>query len=142
MHKAVPMDKTESKSDMPGMSKKVAPQLQDVLQEQAPAEPAADATAEPASQRRGVTPKYNDIMTAVLRGDREAVKQLLDLGWWVNKPGEDGFTPLMAAVMNRDAQMVQLLLEYGAEPSTQALSLARKNKDASTALLLERKGAR
>jgi ankyrin repeat protein len=93
-------------------------------------------------QRRGITPKYNDMMTAVLRGDREAAKQLLDLGWWVDKPSANGITPLMAAVMNRDTQMVQLLLEHGAEPSAQALKLARKNKDAATASLLEQKGAK
>lgn len=142
VNKPVPMDKTESKSDTPGMSQQVAPQLQDAPQEHAPDEPAADATAEPALQRRGTAPKYNDIMTAVMRGDRGAAKELLDLGWWADKPSENGITPLMAAVMNRDAQMVQLLLEYGAEPSAQALSLARKNKDAATASLLEQKGAR
>lgn len=108
----------------------------------APVEAAHIAAGEPASQRRGITPKYNDMMTAVLRGDREAAKQLLDLGWWVDKPSANGITPLMAAVMNRDTQMVQLLLEHGAEPSVQALRLARKNKDAATASLLEQKGAR
>lgn len=100
------------------------------------------AAGEQASQRRGITPKYNDVMTAVLRGDREAAKELLDLGWWVDKPSANGVTPLMAAVMNRDTQMVQLLLEHGAEPSARALRLARKNKDAATASLLEQKGAR
>ncbi|MDO8264048.1 MAG: ankyrin repeat domain-containing protein [Gallionella sp.] len=100
------------------------------------------AAGEQASQRRGITPKYNDVMTAVLRGDREAAKELLDLGWWVDKPSANGVTPLMAAVMNKDTQMVQLLLEYGAAPSARALRLARKNKDAATATLLEQKGAR
>ena len=108
----------------------------------APVETVHIAADEPASQRRGITPKYNDMMTAVLRGDREAAKQLLDLGWWVDKPSANGITPLMAAVMNRDTQMVQLLLEHGAEPSVQALRLARKNKDAATASLLEQKGAK
>lgn len=89
-----------------------------------------------------ITPKYNDIMTAVLRSDRQAAKELLDLGWWVDKPSASGVTPLMAAVMNRDAEMVRLLLEYGAEPTAQALRLARKNKDTATAALLEEKGAR
>lgn len=106
-------------------------------------EAAASVAADVSTARRwGVTPKYNDVMTAVLRGDREAAKELLDLGWWVDKPSENAITPLMAAVMNRDTQMVQLLLEYGAEPTSQALSLARKNNDAATAALLEQKGAR
>ncbi|MFZ2541927.1 MAG: ankyrin repeat domain-containing protein [Gallionella sp.] len=83
-------------------------------------------------------PKYNDVLTAVLRGDIKAVQQLLDLGRWVDKPGDSsGTTPLMAAVMNRDADMVQYLLEHGAQSSPQALKLAKENKDATTILLLE-----
>jgi ankyrin repeat protein len=97
---------------------------------------------EPAPRPNAITPKYNDVMTAVLRGDKEAVRELLDLGWWVDKPSANGITPLMAAVMNQDAPMVQLLLDHGAEPSVQALNLARKNKDAASASLLEQKGAR
>lgn len=89
-----------------------------------------------------ITPKYNDVMTAVLRSDLQAAKELLDLGWWVDKPSASGITPLMAAVMNRDLPMVQLLLDYGAEPTAKALELARKNKDTATATLLENKGAR
>ena len=88
------------------------------------------------------TPKYNDILTAVLRGDKEAVWQLLDMGRWVDKPGPSGMTPLMAAVMNRDAEMVQFLLENGAQASPQALKLARKNQDTTTVLLLEQVDAR
>lgn len=161
----------DNKTDTPDISQQVAAQAQDVLLEPAaspvepvpaessvvkpapvpapvesasvaPVEPVHFAADEPASQRRGITPKYNDMMTAVLRGDREAAKQLLDLGWWVDKPSANGITPLMAAVMNRDTQMVQLLLEHGAEPSVQALRLARKNKDAATASLLEQKAAK
>jgi len=83
------------------------------------------------------TPKYNDMLTAVLRGDRDAVRQLLELGRWVDKPGESGLTPLMAAIENHDTQMVQLLLDNGAVPTVQALDLARKNKDAAIVLLME-----
>lgn len=50
--------------------------------------------------------KFNDIMTAVLYRDREAVAKLLDLGRWADKPDSNGFTPLMAAVHNRDYSMV------------------------------------
>lgn len=107
-----------------------------------PVEPVLAAPVEPAPEPNVITPKYNDIVTAVLRGDRDAAKELLDLGWWVDKPSDSGITPLMAAVMNRDTEMVQMLLEYGAEPTLQALNLARKNKDTATALLLEQKGAR
>lgn len=133
------MDKPEQ-MDTPEKSQQVKAKLHDALP--APVEAESIAADEPAPQRGGITPKYNDMLTPVLRGDRDAVKQLLDLGWWVDKPGTGGITPLMAAVMNRDTQMVQLLLDHGAEPSVQALRLARKNKDTATAALLEQKGAR
>ena len=96
----------------------------------------------PNSNFRVIKPKYNDVMTAVLRSDDEAVKQLLDLGWWVDKPGADGYTPLTAAVMNRDTQMVQLLLDHGAIPSPQLLKLAQERKDTATLSLLEQRGVR
>jgi len=95
-----------------------------------------------ATEPKIITPKYNDMLTAVLRGDIEGVKQLLDLGRWVDKPGPSGMTPLMAGVMNRDTQMVQFLLEHGAKPSSQAIDLARKNKDSAIVLLLEQQNER
>lgn len=120
---------------MPATSQPISPPLPAVL-------PESGVTAELAAEPKITTPKYNDILTAVLRSDKDAVRQLLALGRWIDKPGSSGLTPLMAAVMNRDAQMVQLLLEQGAEASTQALKLARKNKDVATVLLLEQHGAR
>lgn len=104
--------------------------------------PESGVATGPAPVPRIVTPKYNDVLTAVLRGDRDAVKQLLDLGRWVDKPGSSGLTPLMAAIMNRDERMVELLLDRGAVLGPQALKLARKNKDDATVSLLERHGAR
>ena len=116
-----------SKPSVPEMRQQITPPVPMVLPE--PVVAAAVPTI--------ITPKYNDMLTAVLRGDKEAVQQLLDLGRWVDKPGPSGLTPLMAGVMNRDTQMVRLLLEHGAEPTAQALDLARKNKDAAMVLLLE-----
>ena len=155
--KLEPVDKLDSSPDAQDTNTQVAPQPQDVLlkpahtpaepvtpapAEPSPASPAEPAPGAPAQQRGVIAPKYNDIVTAVLRGDREAAKELLDLGWWVDKPSESGVTPLIAAVMNRDTEMVQMLLEYGAEPTSQALKLAHKNKDEATVSLLEQKGAR
>ncbi len=117
------------------MSQQATPPLPAVL-------PESGVVTEPAPAPRIVTPKYNDVLTAVLRSDKDAVKQLLDLGRWVDKPGPSGLTPLMAAIMNRDTQMVELLLDRGAVPGPQALKLARKNKDDATVSLLERRGAR
>jgi ankyrin repeat protein len=87
-------------------------------------------------------------MTAVLYSDREVVTQLLDLGRWVDKPDSNGLTPLMAATLARDADMVQLLLERGADPNLQApggevaLEMARSNGDGASESLLLKAGAR
>ena len=95
-----------------------------------------------------ITPKFNDVMTAVIYDDEAAVKQLLDLGRWVDKPSSVGYTPLMAAVMRRNAGMLQLLLSRGADPNASgpdgvtALALARERKDGAAASLLEQHGAR
>jgi len=88
-----------------------------------------------------ISPKYNDMLTPALRGDLDGVRQLLEMGRWVDKPGASGLTPLMAGVMNRDIQMVELLLEHGAEPTAQALDLARKHKDAAMVSLLQQHSA-
>jgi ankyrin repeat protein len=80
-----------------------------------------------------VIPRFNDVMTAVLYRDREAVAQLLDLGRWVDKPDSNGLTPLMVAVMMGESEMAALLLERGADPQLQApggdiaLDIARAN---------------
>ena len=93
-----------------------------------------------------ITPKFNDVMTAVLRQDQAAVTQLLDLGWWVDKPNSSGFTPLMEAVAMGDAPMAELLLKRGANPNAAArdgsvLQIAKRNRDAAMAELLRRYGA-
>lgn len=110
--------------------------------------PASAVASAPAAKPLVITPKYNDVMTAVMYGDEGAVNQLLDLGRWVDKPSSTGLTPLMGAVMNRDTRMVQVLLVRGADPNAQApggvtaLRLARDRNDAATATLLEQRGAR
>jgi len=95
-----------------------------------------------------ITPKYNDVMTAVLYGDRAGVAELLDLGRWIDKPDARGYTPLMAAALNRDAPMAELLLARGANPNVAgdggvtALRIARENGDSDMAALLEKRGAK
>ena len=95
-----------------------------------------------------VSPKFNDIMTAVLYRDRAAVTQLLDLGRWADKRDSNGLTPLMVATMIGDAGMVSLLLERGADPDLQApggltaLDFALQSGDSATTQLLQRRGAR
>ena len=115
------------------------PSVKDLPQKMSPSVPVILANlVVGAAEQTVINPKYNDILTPALRGDREGVRQLLELGRWVDKPGSSGLTPLMAAIMNRDAQMVQLLIEHGAEPTAQALDLANKNKDSAILSLLER----
>lgn len=132
-----PVNKTVAvKKKKPVVKQKVATQVVEVLPDPRPI-----VSFAPVTETRVITPKYNDIMTAVLRSDLEATKQLIDLGWWVDKPGPDGFTPLIAAIMNEDINMVKLLLENGAVPTSKALDLARSKKNAEAATLLEQRGA-
>ncbi len=115
----------------------------------APTAPAAaPAEAGPAPAAAPVrTPKYNDVMTAVMYRDQAGASELLDLGWWVDRPDSNGVTPLMAAAMNGDAAMVQLLLKNGANPNRSApggsvLDFARRSGDGKVVELLQRSGAR
>lgn len=126
-------------------SQSIAPEPSPEISQQAPVElpkPLPIVKFVPDTESRVIKPKYNDVMTAVLRNDMDGLKQLLDLGWWVDKPGSDGITPLMAAVMNQNPEMVKVLLDHGAVPTSQALKLAREKKDAASASLLEQWGAR
>lgn len=136
-----PVVKMESEPKARTPRRRVAPPA-------APPAPAPAVASAPAAEPRVITPKYNDVMTAVLYGDHEAVKQLLDLGWWVDKPSANGLTPLIGAVMNRDARMVQVLLAHGADPNARGpggvtpLGLARDRNDTETSVLLQQRGAR
>ena len=104
--------------------------------------PVSAPTPPPAS------PRFNDIMTAVLYRDRETVAQLLDLGRWADKRDSNGLTPLMVAAFNGDEAMARLLLERGADPrllapgGLTALEFARESGDAATIQLLQPGGAR
>jgi ankyrin repeat protein len=82
-------------------------------------------------------PKYNDLMTAVMVADPAAVRELLAMGKWPDKPDSHGTTPLMAAAMRGDQMSAQLLLKAGADPS-RALAVARQRGDAAMTELLER----
>ncbi len=94
-----------------------------------------------------ITPKFNDLITAVMYQDQAAVTELLDLGWWVDKPDTSGITPLMAAVTIGNTAMAELLLKRGANPnlvssrSDSALRIAKHNRDAGMTALLQRHGA-
>lgn len=86
----------------------------------APATPAVAAPAPvrvPAASGRVVSPRFNDIMSAVIFRDTATVAQLLDLGWWADRPDSNGVTPLMAAAWLGDEEATRLLLKGGADPN-------------------------
>jgi uncharacterized RDD family membrane protein YckC len=146
----------------PAVKVKPAPRPEPVITAAAPADeapqaprqaPASRPAAPPAEVTRvpviaaGPTPAYNDVMTAVMYRDRAGVTQLLDLGWWPDRPDSNGVTPLMAAAMNGDAAMTELLLSRGANPALRGpggstLDYANRGGDGRVAELLRKAGAR
>jgi len=64
-------------------------------------------------KRRAVDPRVSRLMTAALRGDRAAVRQLLDAGADPNADNDAGATALMWAVP--DVATMRLLLDAGAD---------------------------
>lgn len=110
-----------------------------------PAVPMMAAEAPPAPPAK--TPKYNDVMTAVMYRDYLGAAELLDLGWWADRPDSNGVTPLMAAAMNGDVLIAQLLLKHGADPNRSGpggsvLGYAGRSGDAKLIALLKKAGAR
>ena len=146
----------------PAVKAKPAPRPQPVITAAAPADeapqaprqaPAPRPAAPPVEVTRvpaiaaGPTPVYNDIMTAVMYRDRAAAIQLLDMGWWPDRRDSNGVTPLMAAAMNGDAAMTELLLSRGANPTLRGpggstLDYANRGGDGKVAELLRKAGAR
>jgi hypothetical protein len=102
-----------------------------------PAPPPAQAP----QHRTSSALKYNDLMTAVLYKDAEAVSELLRHGSWVDKPDSRGATPLMLAVELGDSRTAEALLKGGANAS-RALRVAQSRRDGPMLDLLHRYGAR
>jgi ankyrin repeat protein len=121
------------------------PEKEPKLGLQQPEPPAPPPAVAPVTGPVTPAPRFNDVMTAVLYRDRNTVNQLLDLGRWPDKRDSNGLTPLMVAVMGRDAGMVQLLLQRGADPSLQApggavaLDFARETGEGEIEALLLKK---
>ena len=64
---------------------------------------------------QGATPsKQAELLLAVIRGSRDRVRELLDQGVSVNTVGKDGLTPVFLAAQTSHLEMVNLLLERGA----------------------------
>lgn len=60
-------------------------------------------------------PKYNDVMTAVVVGDRAGLQELLALGKWPDKPDSRGRTPLVVALDQGRSDLAADLLAAGAD---------------------------
>lgn len=116
----------------------------------APATPVAAPGYKRPDNIREVYARYNDVITAAVMRDPAAVKELLDDGKNPNARQKDGFTPLMIAVANGDANIAGMLLAKGADPNLRsqggktALSIAksRGSAGAGVAQLLVRSGAK
>jgi uncharacterized RDD family membrane protein YckC len=110
-----------------------------------PAEPSVLAIAPLSGRVR--SPRFNDVMTAVMYRDIAAAAELLELGWWIDRPDSNRVTPLMAAAWLGDLAMTQLLLKGGADPTLRAaggsvLDYAEKGGEPQIVELLKRSGAR
>jgi len=111
-------------------------------QKQAPAPAVVRVAAKPPVAAKsdfmaGAGPKYNDLMTAVLAKDPAAVKELLSLGRWVDKPDSRGRTPLMVATAQNDLPTAEALLRGGASPSP-AVRVAEERGNGEMVALLKR----
>ncbi len=113
----------------------------------APAAAAAPADVAAPALTRARSPKFNDVMTAVVYRDVAAAAELLELGWWVDRPDSNRVTPLMAAAWLGDLAMAQLLIKGGADltlrsPGGSVLDYAARGGDPQIIELLKRSGAR
>jgi uncharacterized RDD family membrane protein YckC len=111
-----------------------------------PAPPAPAAAPAPALTPMR-SPRFNDVMTAVMYRDTAAAAELLELGWWVDRPDSNRVTPLMAAAWLGDHAMTQLLLKGGADPTLRSpagsvLDYAGRGGEPQVIELLKRSGAR
>ena len=61
-------------------------------------------------------PKYNDVMTAVVFRDLEALEELLALGEWPDKADSQGRPPLLVAQQLGYQEIADALLQAGANP--------------------------
>lgn len=94
------------------------------------------------------SPRFNDLMTAVIYGDPKTVEELLSLGKWPDKPDTRGVTSLMMAATLGDVPSTEALLKAGANPNRPgpggdtASSIARERQNAAMVSLLQRYGGK
>ena len=130
--------KPVEKRRMPRPAPKVLPQPQ-------PVSPpvAAIFQARPTAE----VPKYADLASAVLSGDRAAVEKMIKGGEDVNL-ARGNQVPLIIAVKNGDAAMVKLLIAHGADVNltdnqgNTAMIYAKVRADANMIEILKNAGAK
>ncbi|HEX6321223.1 MAG TPA: hypothetical protein VFZ84_20340 [Burkholderiales bacterium] len=83
-------------------------------------------------------PKYNDVMTAVVFRDLEALKQLLALGEWPDKADSQGRPPLLVALQLGYMEIADALLAGGANPYWSLVRARQTDTDEQTVAQLER----
>jgi uncharacterized RDD family membrane protein YckC len=118
--------------------KKASPR-KTVAKKAAPPQPRAvpAAKAPAVFEPKTTGPKFNDLVTAVLYRDAEAIAELLKFGRWADKPDSRGTTPLMLAVELGDPGSAEVLLRGGADPM-RAVPVAHARRDGAMLDLLKR----
>jgi ankyrin repeat protein len=119
----------------------VAPAKPTVAPARAVTRATTPAAVPPSQTKVGSGMRYNDLMTAVLYRDVDAVNELLKLGKWVDKPDSHGTTPLMVAAQLGDVRTAEALLRAGAD-ARRAVPVAKERGDGEMLELLKRYNAR
>lgn len=90
---------------------------------------AGDRSAVQAALEQGISPNAGDInggfalSHAAGQGNLEIMQLLLERGAEVNITADEGYTPLMEAILGQPITAVQLLLDYKADPNQLAAGM-------------------
>jgi ankyrin repeat protein len=97
----------------------------------------ASAAAQQPVEPRIPPTKYNDVMTAVVFRELEALKELLALGEWPDKADSEGRPPLLVALQLGYPEIADALLDAGANPYWSLVRARQLRSDAPIVARLE-----